>query len=150
MNVQTSDAAIMSSENENIEVITSDEDMPVNMSCNNHAGGDTTSIPDDPISNDVSKNDMGSDAGDDTVTPVEVTTWQVTGLKDNDDNLLDASSSGKLHTLGRSLEDIHSSCSGVQGREKKIRTPETVMVFSCSVPNNMTALDVSNLSVHLA
>ena len=134
----------MSTGNQNIEVIISDEDMPEEKSCNNHAGGDTTSIPDDPISNDVSNNDMVSDAVDDTVTPTGVTRQQ-----DGDNNLLEASSSGKLHTLGKSLEDIYSTCSGVQGRGKKIQKPETVMVFSCSVPNNMMALNVSNLSVHL-
>lgn len=129
----------MSTENKNNVVITADEDLPMEMSYKGPAGSDTTSVHADPPDN------MVIDLNDDTVT---VVTENV--LKDCD-TLPDVSYSGKQPAMGRcgSLEDIHCNSGGKLELVKRNNKPETILVFSCSVPTNMTAMEVSDMSVSL-
>ena len=137
----------MSTENKNNGVITADEDLPMEMSCKGPADSDMTSVHADPPDNfdDALKHDMVIDSNDDTVT---VVTENV--LKDCD-TLPDISYSAKLPAMGRcgSLEDIHCNSGGKMELVKRNNKPETILVFSCSVPANMTAMEVSDMSVSL-
>ena len=133
----------MSTGIENSVNTTDDEECPVDMSCHDTGGGDATNVDAD----DMSKCDVIVDTVDDTKEK------HVVEMTETDcDKLPDVSGSGTLHPhlFGRceSLEEIPSdgtkSWGGMMGGR-----PDKILVFSCSVPANMTAMDVSILSVCL-